>query len=194
MPQCSSCGGTAREGARFCPGCGAEISSASGTGGPKGSSLPPITTGPVPPVPARKRQVPGEGLSAGARTERRGPTRLMVAVLAASIALVVVVVARSGGDSGSQSSADANSEDGRFEPTGDENASTGGSSGGDEVTAATSAPRPTTTTVLADPPAQVLAQELATALATGDWNTARAIQPDRAGPPRQRLCHKLRRP
>lgn len=122
----------------------------------------PYAAAPAPPPLTEPRRSPTAGLIAA------GVVALVVAV-----AIAALVLSSSGGDTVDTSStaAPAQSADGQAQPA---------------ATSAppfTSAPRPSTTTTTEppDPAAVRTAQRLATALAAGDWPTARTMQPDRAG-------------
>lgn len=200
MPTCPSCGATSRDGARFCSGCGTTLGPAPGNEPTAVSPLPPITPGPAPivvpgPPPYAAPTTPIAASTTPFAAPRaptkqvlappplppaepvRSPTAGLIAAgvvaLLVGVAIVGVVLSSGGGDTVESSSTGAPA------PTPDEQVQPDATS----APPTTSPPRPSTTTTTEPPvPAAVrTAQRLATALAASDWQTARSMQPDRAG-------------
>lgn len=122
----------------------------------------PYSVAPAPPPPTEPPRSPTAGLIAA------GIVALVVAV-----AIAALVLSSSGDETVDTSSTAAPAQ------TADRQAQPAATS----APPFTSPPRPSTTTTTEppDPAAVRTAQRLATALADGDWQTARTLQPDRAG-------------
>lgn len=158
MPFCRSCGSENATNARFCRGCGGAL----------GAKDPAEVTSTLPRVPDPA------GSAVTGPHHRRGATMVLVAValvvaLGAGVGALLLAAAK---DSGGEATAAETSRERR-----------------PATTAAADPEPPTTTTTQPDQvdSAVVLAQRWATALAIGDWSTARAIEPEKLGAPDSEL-------
>lgn len=176
MRTCPACGTETRDEARFCSSCGNDLGYTSGEASASAAPLPPITPGPPPVVvPASPKQVlaPSGPPAPPSRSSNAAPLVAGAVAVLVVIVIVAVVLTSSGGDTTESSSTVAPS----LSPDDQ------GESSATQAPPITNPPRPSTTatTEPPDPAALRLAQRLASALADGDWATARALQPDRAG-------------